>query len=319
MSNYNIVASLDHVVKAFGDVVAVSDASFAIEKGRIMGFLGPNGAGKTTSIRMILGLLKPQHGHVQLFGVDPFINARVKQLVGYIPEENAFPKWIQARDYLESLARFQLPREEAKRRTQDVLEEVELTEVADKRIRQFSKGMRQRMKVAQALMHKPALIIADEPFNGLDPVVRKKMFDLFDHYKTEYNSTFFVSSHILFEVEKLADKIILLYKGRTIAQGSPYRIREMIQDQPHSIQITTPETKQLTTHLINQANEKIVSSIEFKFDTRSGDRQLSVLTLDPRTFYNLLTDIVVDNDIPITELRATDEGLENLFKTLTVG
>ncbi|MHA2403494.1 MAG: ABC transporter ATP-binding protein [Candidatus Kariarchaeaceae archaeon] len=294
MSNYNIVASLDHVVKAFGDVVAVSDASFAIEKGRIMGFLGPNGAGKTTSIRMILGLLKPQHGQVQLFGVDPFVNARVKQLVGYIPEENAFPKWIQARD-------------------------VELTEVANKRIRQFSKGMRQRMKVAQALMHKPALVIADEPFNGLDPLVRRKMFDLFDHYKTEYNSTFFVSSHILFEVEKLADKIILLYKGRTIAQGSPYRIREMIQDQPHSIQITTPETKQLTSILINQANEKIVSSIEFKFDTRSGDRQLSVLTLDPRTFYSLLTDIVVDNNIPITELRATDEGLENLFKTLTVG
>ena len=318
-NKFDVIAKLDNVTKSFGEVVAVSDASFSVEKGKITGFLGPNGAGKTTSIKMILGLIRPQKGRVSLFGKDPFYKSSLKQLIGYIPEVEAFPKWMKARDYFFWLGRFQLTREEAIRRADKVLKEIGLEDVADKRISKFSKGMKQRMKIGQALVHKPALVIGDEPFNGLDPVVRRTMFDLFKDYTRKYNSTFFISSHILFEMEKISETVILMYKGRTIAQGSPLRIREMIEDQPHSIQITVKDSKKLSTLLINNANEEIVSQIKFQKDIRSNENQLLVLTNKPREFYSLVTDLVCDHEIPIIEIKATDERLENLYKSLTIG
>lgn len=322
ISPYNTVGRLKNAIKAFGEVVAVSDISFSIKKGSIMGFIGPNGSGKTTSIRLLLGLIRPQSGNVSLFGVNPFLNSQVKDLVGYVPERSVFPQWITAREYLVTFARYHLPHEVAVKRSLEVLKEVDLLEVADKRIRQFSKGMKQRMKIAQALIHKPALVIGDEIFNGLDPLIRHNMFDLIEKYRKEYNTTFFLSSHILFEIEQLTDQIILLYKGRTIAQGSPSKIRELIQDQPHSIQITTDDNTKLASLLINKKDSienKLISSIQFQNDARTNDTQLLVSTLNPREFYEQLTTIVVDNNILIRELRATDEGLETLFKTLTVG
>ena len=318
-NKFDVIAKLDHVTKAFGEVVAVSDASFSIEKGKITGFLGPNGAGKTTSIKMILGLIRPQKGRVSLFGKDPFYNSRLKQYIGYIPEVEPFPKWMKARDYFYWLGRFQLTKKEAVRRTDEILEEIGLKDVANKHIKKFSKGMKQRMKIGQSLLHKPALVIGDEPFNGLDPVVRRKMFDLFKDYTRKYNSTFFISSHILFEIEKISETVILMYKGRTIAQGSSIRIREMIEDQPHSIQITVKDSKKLSRLLIDNANEEVVSQIKFQKDLHSNDNQLVVLTNEPREFYSLITDLVCDHEIPIKEIKATDEGLENLYKSLTIG
>ena len=314
---YNPIGSLTHVTKSFGEVVAVSDASFSIEKNKIIGFLGPNGAGKTTSIQMLLGLLRPQGGDVKLFGVDPFGNAKFKHLIGYISEEGVFPKWLKARNYLINLGRYHLPRAEAIQRADEVLEEVDLVEVADKQIRKFSKGMRQRMKIAQALLHKPALVIADEPFNGLDPLIRRNMFDLVQKYKHEFGTTFFVSSHILFEVERLADQVILLYKGRTIAQGSPSRIREMIQDQPHTIQIQSPQTKELSHLLLDHSDIQTVSTIHFAEDGTSP--KLLIETTNSKEFYQLITDLVVDHQLQLDEIRPVDEGLEQLFKSLTVG
>ncbi|MHA2032012.1 MAG: ABC transporter ATP-binding protein, partial [Candidatus Kariarchaeaceae archaeon] len=312
MSNYQNIASLNHVIKTFGDVVAVSDASFSVEKGKIVGFLGPNGSGKTTCIRLILGLIKPQQGDVSLFGVNPFNHAAVKYLVGYIPEQNAFPTWITARKYLNYLARFYMSSSEATNRTNDVLEAVDLADVADKRIRQFSKGMKQRMKIGQALLHRPALVIGDEPFNGLDPVVRREMFDIIRGYQKDYEMTFLISSHILFEVDRLANKIVLLYKGRTIAQGTPKRIREMIQDQPHEIQITSHESKEISKQLIQHSDASVISSVGFSKGL-SGVSSITVNTLNPRSFYSLLTDIIAENNLSIQEVRAVDEGLENLF------
>ncbi|MFX1277765.1 MAG: ABC transporter ATP-binding protein [Promethearchaeota archaeon] len=319
LNRHNIIAKMDHVTKAFGHVVAVSDASFSIEKGKITCFLGPNGAGKTTSIKMILGLIRPQKGRISLFGKDPFYNSSLKHILGYIPEIEAFPKWMKARDYFYWLGRFQLSKKEAIRRTDEVLKEIGLYDVANKYIRHFSKGMKQRMKIGQALLHKPALIIGDEPFNGLDPVVRRTMFNLFKDYIQKYNSTFFISSHILFEMEKFSEKVILMYKGRTIAQGSPIRIREMIEDQPHTIRITAKDSKKLSTLLIKNANEEVVSQIKFQKDVHSNENQLVILTNKPREFYNLVTDLVCDHEIPIIEIKATDEGLENLYKSLTTG
>lgn len=318
MSKYSTIAELQNVTKSFGEVVAVSDASFTIEKGKIVGFLGPNGSGKTTSIRMLLGLLRPQSGYVNLFGVNPFTHNGVKYLIGYIPEENAFPKWLTAQKYLESLGRFYMPKEESRVRATEVLEQVGLDHVANKRILQFSKGMRQRIKIAQALLHRPALVIGDEPFNGLDPLVRRDMFELIKSYQKDYHMTFLISSHILFEVDRLANNIVLLYKGRTIAQGTPHRIREMIQDQPHEIQISSPVARQISSKLVELTSDSIISSVAFT-QSGVGESVVTVDTLDPRAFYHLLTDVIVDNDFRIHEIRAVGEGLENLFKSLTVG
>lgn len=314
MASNNILASLETVTKSFGDVVAVSEVSFYIPEGSIMGFLGPNGSGKTTSIRMLLGLTRPDTGKVSLYGQNPFTDLPVKQITGYVPERDLLYRWITAKDYLTSFGRYQLPKEEAKKRALTVLDEVGLGEVANKRINTFSKGMRQRMKVAQSLVHKPTLIVADEPFNGLDPVVRANLFDLIRHYRQEYGTTFFISSHILFEVERLANNIVLLYKGRTIAQGSPKGIRQMIQEQPHSIQITTKDVKPLIKLLVD--HDAPIRSIEL---ATVDSHTFEVQTHKPTDFYKLLTNLVVDNNLVVQELRATDEGLESLFRTLTVG
>lgn len=323
-NNFDILANLEHVTKAFGEVVAVSDTSFSIERGKITGFLGPNGSGKTTAIKMLLGLIKPQKGNVTLFGKDPFYNSNVKQLIGYIPEIETFPKGMKAQDYLVSFGRFlitkkELNRKELELRAKETLKEIGLSKFGNKKISQFSKGMKQLIKIGQAIIHKPALVIADEPFNGLDPVVRKKMFDLFNKYSQEYNSTFFISSHILFEMEKIAEKVILLYKGRTVAQGTPIRIREMIEDQPHTIQITVKNSSKFSTLLINNGNEEIISQIKFQKNPRSNENQLIILTHKPREFYSLVTNLVVENEIPIIEIKATDEGIQNLYKSLTIG
>ena len=318
-NKFDVIAKFDHVTKAFGEVVAVSEASFSIEKGKITGFIGPNGAGKTTSIKMILGLIRSQKGRVTLFGKDPFYNSRLKQLVGYIPEVEVFPNWMKAHEYLYRLGCFQLTKREAFRRADEILNDIGLEDVANKRIIKLSKGMKQRIKIGQALIHKPLLIIGDEPFNGLDPVIRRRMINLFKGYTRKYNSTFFISSHILFELEDVSDTVILMYKGRTIAQGSSIRIREMIEDQPHSIQITVNDSKKLSKLLIDNANEEVVSQIKFQKDFRLNENQLVVLTNEPREFYSLVTDLVCDHKIPIKDLKATDEGLENLYKSLTMG
>ena len=313
----NLIAWLDNVTKSYGSIVAVSQICFAIPQGSFMGFLGPNGAGKSTSIRLLLGLIRPQIGQIRVFNKDPFIDPAVKQKIGYVPESDPFPRWITAQEFLTKFGSFQLTRSDAKRRALEILEEMGLSEVKNKRIWQFSKGMKQRIKFAQAIMHKPALVIADEPFNGLDPVIRKQIFDLIQYYRTEYGSTFFVSSHVLYEVDRLADQIVLLHNGRTIAQGSPLRIRAMIQEVPHSIQIVTRSNKLLATMLINNGDPEIISSMQFQPDPRSQQNQLIVLTKQPVMFYRLLTDLIVDNNIVVNELKATDEGLENLFRVLT--
>ena len=316
------VVEVKNVTKSYGDVVAVSDVSFQIPKGEIMGFLGPNGSGKTTSIKMLLGLTRPQAGYVTVLGENPLTNRKIKYQIGYVPETDCFYKWITAFDFLEHFSRFQLPREQAKKRTTEILQEIGLAEVANKRIQTFSKGMKQRMKLGQALIHNPSFVIADEPFNGLDPIVRKQFFDIMTKYSELYQTTWFVSSHVLFEVERLAKNIILLYKGRTIAQGSPSRIRSMIQEQPHSIQITSPVTKELVKLLINQADfNNIISSLEF-MNYQKDNQDSSTFTIEtknPIRLYQLLTDLVVDYNLPISEIKPTDEGLEAIFKTLTVG
>jgi ABC-2 type transport system ATP-binding protein len=135
--NFDVIAKLDHVTKAFGEVVAVSNTSFSVEKGKITGFLGPNGAGKTTSIKMILGLTRPQKGKVTLFGKDPFYNSSLKHLLGYIPEIDCFPKWMKARDYFYWLGRFQLTKKEAFLRAEEVLDEIGLRNESNKHIRKF--------------------------------------------------------------------------------------------------------------------------------------------------------------------------------------
>ena len=317
--NGKIIARIDNATKMYGEVVAVSEANFSIEKGKIIGFLGPNGSGKTTAIRMLLGLLKPQSGEVSLFGKNPFTNSSVRHLIGYISENGNHPKWLKARDYLISMARFHMDRKSAIIRADEILKEIGLEAEGNKQIRKFSKGMKQRIKIGQALIHKPALVIADEPFNGLDPVVRRDLYTLFKKYQTEYNTTFFISSHILFEMEKMAEKIILLYKGRTIAQGSPLSIRGMIEDQPHSIQISVDRPRELSTMVVNHADRELISQIKFQKDSRTGDEQIVALTHKPRQFYEMITDLVVDNKFKIKEIRSTDEGLESLFNSLTEG
>ena len=316
----DFTAQLTHVTKSYGDVVGVSDISFQIPTGEITGFLGPNGSGKTTSIKMILGLTKPNTGNIEVLGSNPFKNDLIKYDIGYVPENDCFYRWITAFDFLNQYSEFYLPREEAKKRTWDILEEVGLAHVAKKRIQTFSKGMKQRIKLGQTIIHNPKFVISDEPFNGLDPIVRKQFFEIMHKYSEEFSTTWFVSSHVLFEVEQLAQNIILLYKGRTIAQGSPSRIRALIQEQPHKIKIVSHSIKELIKLLVDQtSSSELITTLEFPNSQYEGNESITVETNNPTSLYQLVTDLVVEYNLTITEIKPTDEGLEALFKTLTVG
>lgn len=201
--------------KQFGDKVAVEDLSLTVEQGEVFGFLGPNGAGKTTSIKMILGLVLPTSGTATLLGKrlgDP--SARAK--VGFLPEHFRFHEWLTASEFLHFHADlYEIPRRDAKSRVPELLELVGLTAATNRRIQTFSKGMQQRVGLAQALLNRPQLVILDEPTSGLDPVGRRMVRDIIQHVKSE-GTTVFLNSHLLSEIEVTCNRVAFIRQGKVI-------------------------------------------------------------------------------------------------------
>ena len=304
---------IKNVTKSFGDVVAVSNLSLKVKKGSITGFLGPNGAGKSTTLKIIMGELKSnKEGLVRVIGEDPWNNLSLKRKIGYVSEfEDIYP-FLTAKKYIEIMAQFYMSKVEAKKRTKVLLDLVNLkSDIAGKKpIGSFSKGMKQRMKVATALINDPELLILDEPFGGLDPLARREMKNLIFELNELHGKTILISSHILYEIEELSSQMILIHRGQTIASGKPNKIVEIIDRYPHTIHFEGDITylKIMAKKIIE---EDIVQTVTFK------DQNLEVITHKPSEFYKRATNIIAENDLYISHMESKTDSVEAIFEYLT--
>lgn len=295
----------------YGQIIGVNDVSCEIGPG-ITALLGMNGAGKSTLLRLITGQLQPTTGLVQVFGHEPFANPEVFKHIGYCPEIDNFYEYMSGREFVRYMARlngYSAP--EAKQRAEEMIARVGMTDRAAKKIKGYSKGMRQRIKLAQAMVHDPDIILLDEPLNGLDPVARHEFLSVLESLAAQ-GKTILVSSHILYEVEQMTRSILLLHRGRLLATGDLQVIRNLIDKYPHKIRIETPEPRKVAAKLTEMAN--VVSA---KIDERNQEVQLEVR--DPNDFYESLSNLVLEHHMPILSFSSPDNNLESVFQYLVEG
>ncbi len=299
---------LEEASRWYGQVIGINDVSCTIGPG-VTALLGMNGAGKTTMIRLITGQLMPTTGNVSVFGQQPFANPEVFKLMGYCPEIDNFYEFMSGIEFVNAMARLAgFDARTAKARAGEMIERVGMAGRADKPIKSYSKGMRQRIKLAQAMVHQPQVILLDEPLNGLDPVGRREIIDLL-HGLANEGCTIIVSSHILFEVEQMTRSILLLHRGRLLATGDLRVIRDLIDTQPHRIRIQTENPREVAERLV-----ALPYVLSVNFDSR-GDA-LEVRTQQPAEFYNMLPELTLEHNLPISGISSPDNNLESVFKYL---
>jgi ABC-2 type transport system ATP-binding protein len=295
---------LTNTTRWYGNVVAVNDITMTLGPG-VTGLLGPNGAGKSTLLHMISGFLPPSRGTVTVGGVAPWRNPDIFRTVGLVPERDSVYAFLTAREFVTASAKLhRLPDPEAA--TRRALDMVELVEVADRPIDTYSKGLRQRAKVAAALVHDPAVLLLDEPFNGMDPRQRLHMMDLLKRLGAQGRVILF-SSHILEEVERLADTVQVVVAGRLAASGDYRSIRRLMTTRPHVFVLRTTDDRALAKALIGSP---AVQGVEL---TREG---LEVHASDHGTFTRQLARISRDAGVGLREVIPADESLESVFAYL---
>jgi ABC-2 type transport system ATP-binding protein len=288
----------------YGNVVAVNDMSFSVGPG-VTGLLGPNGAGKTTLLHLAAGLLAPSAGSVRVAGQRAFRNPAIFRKVGLVPEREAVYGFLSGREFVLANAVMQRLRdpESAAARAIDV---VGLADAADRRVGTYSKGMRQRIKMAAALVHDPPVLILDEPFNGMDPRQRLHMFELLRQMAGE-GRTVLLSSHILEEVERVADSVLVIYAGRLAASGDFRSIRRLMTDRPHVFQVRSTDDRRLALSLLVEPSV---------FGVELGPAGLVVRTSDFGRFTRRMPQLARAAGISLLELAPTDESLESVFAYL---
>ncbi len=300
-----MILRAERLNKWYGRVIALNDVSLGIEAG-ITGILGPNGAGKTSLMRIAIGLMRSSSGRIEVLGQDPWNNPALAVRLGYCPEHDGFYEWMTGRDFVTSLARIRGVRD-PRAAAEAALERVRLREVADRRVLTYSRGMRQRLKIAQALAHGPELLVLDEPLTGCDPLVRAELIALIKAFPAEGKSVL-VSSHVLHEIEQLTPRIVLIHKGRLVAEGDVHEIRDLIDDHPHTVRVATDRPRELAAAL---AREEGV--VEIRFENGS----VWVRTDAPDRFYRRLPLLALAERCVLREISSEDDNLEAVFRYLT--
>ncbi|HEY1118580.1 MAG TPA: ABC transporter ATP-binding protein [Acidimicrobiales bacterium] len=296
---------VDDVSVWFGQKVALSELSCSFGPG-VTGLLGPNGAGKTTLMRAVCGLIPAKRGHVTVLGHDPRTHREVHARVALVPEEDAVPESLTPRQ----LARYQATLgsvADVEAAVERSIADVSLTDVADRRLGGFSKGMRQRAKVAAALVTDPEVLVLDEPLNGADPVQRVALIELFQRLGAS-GRTVIVSSHVLHEVERLADRVIVVVHGRLAAAGTHRAIREEMADRPRRVLLRSDDDRELARGVL--ALEPVVA-------VELGDMGLTVATSNAGELALALPGLARQMHIRLREVRALDASLEAVFAELT--
>jgi ABC-2 type transport system ATP-binding protein len=295
--------------KWYGNVLGLSDVTLEIEPG-ITGLLGPNGAGKSTFLKLLTGQIKPSLGTVSILGERIWNNVRTFARLGFCPEQDSFYEDMTGWEFLSRLlSLYEFSPAEISSRAERALDFVELSKDKDRLIRGYSRGMRQRLKVAQAVAHDPEIIILDEPLNGLDPLSKRKVIRLIKDFR-EAGRTVIVSSHILPEIEALTRSIILLHQGKILAQGDIHYIRDLIDKHPHMISVTSSDARGLAARLVGEPS---ILNIRF------GPAPDTVIfeTRDRDIFFGLMPRLVVEGGIDVEEITSPDDNLQAVFDYLT--
>jgi ABC-2 type transport system ATP-binding protein len=295
---------LEAVSRWYGNVVAVNDVTFDVGAG-ITGLLGPNGAGKTTLLHMMAGFLAPSAGSVKLDDTPTWRHPDLYRSIGFVPEREAVYPFLTGRAFVNASARLH-GIEDAEAATDRAIDMVDLEAAAGRAIGGYSKGMRQRVKVAAALVHDPPVLILDEPFNGMDPRQRLHMMDMLRRMASEGRTILF-SSHILEEVERLSDRVLVVVAGRLAASGNFRRIRRLMTDRPHSFTVRSSDDRALARELMADATVEAVELHDGTLTVRTGDYGALTRAIAPaaqRARASLL------------ELRPADESLESVFSYL---
>jgi ABC-2 type transport system ATP-binding protein len=301
------IITADHVSKWYGQVIGLNDVSLAVPSG-ITGLLGPNGAGKSTFMKLITGQLKPSKGSLSVLGEPIWRNPRLYFRIGFCPEQDAFYERMTGLEWLTALVRLNgVDEPAAKGMARHALDLVDLADAAGKKIGAYSKGMRQRVKLAQALAHDPELLILDEPLAGMDPLARRKTIKLIKEWGREGKSVI-VSSHILHEIESMTSNILLINQGRILAEGNVHQIRDLIDDHPHTVYIKSERPRALAREFL--ADDDVLS---LKFE----DEAVVVQTARPDAFYARLTDLAASGAHgAIHEVTSPDDNLQAVFQYL---
>lgn len=290
--------------KWFGLKVAVSEVSLGFGPG-ITGLLGPNGAGKTTLMRVVAGLQRPSQGSVSVLGIDPRTDPSVYRKMSLVPEDEAIYERLTGRQFVELAARLAKV-DDPEERTESALGTVELLDSAHRKLGGFSKGMRQRAKVAAALVTDPEILLLDEPLNGADPVQRAQLITLFRQLG-QAGRTVIVSSHVLAEVERMADRVVAMVDGRLAAIGSVATIRAAMTDKPRQVFVECDEPRRLAAGLI-EATGVVAVHVD--------DHRLRIETDDATDLAVRLPRLAMDRGVSLRRVEPSDESLESVFRYL---
>lgn len=290
----------------YDEVIALNEVTFEFKSG-ITGLVGSNGAGKTSSIKLAASLLKPTLGEVLINGEDVWQNYEYMKNMGYSPELDRQFNWLTGRKFLSWNARmFGIPYEKAKQKVDEILKVVGMTHAADREIEGYSRGMRQRIKVGQALINDPEILLVDEPMSGTDPIGRNILAKVFNELAHEKEVTLVVSSHVLHELERISDRIIVLESGKLIAEGPVADVRSALSRVPHKVKITSNNSKELAQNIIEH-----VKGMKYL-----NNQEIVVEVSNRELFSKKLIDIADKHDIKIFEMTPQDENLMSVFKLL---
>ena len=296
------------VSRWYGQVIALNDVTVSVPPG-VTGLLGPNGAGKSTFLKLAAGQLRPSQGEVTVLGRPAWGSPEIFHRVGLCPESDAFWEHMTGLQFLMALLRLTGYGEaECRHRAENALHEVALLDAKNRRVGGYSKGMRQRIKLAQAIAHEPDVLLFDEPVTGMDPVNRRRVIDLVRRMGRE-GRTVLVSSHILHEVEAMTRRVLLVNHGRILAEGDVREIRELMDEHPHTVALRARDPRRLAAAIVGSPN---VVSLAFGPE----GEWLTVQTARPDEFYRELHQAALESGV--AEMFSPDENLESVFRYLTL-
>ncbi len=296
--------------KWYGHVLGVSEVSWTVRRGAVVGLLGPNGAGKSTLMKMMVGLLRPSRGQVTVFGEQPFEAAAARTRIGYCPEHENLYDELTALEMVRFMAELSgVPRGRAKAEAARALDEMGMKEAQHRRVKGFSKGMKQRTKLAASLVHSPELLVLDEPLTGVDPMARAEIVDRI-RAAAARGVTVVVSSHVLYEIEAMTEEIIVIYRGQVLAEGNVYEIRKLIDKHPHRIRVECDQPREVARRI---AASEHVARLQFERGA------LIVETRDPDRCYDDLAGAVIDSEVDVRVMSSPDNNLGAVFDYLTGG
>jgi len=302
------IVEASNLSKWYGQVIGINDITIGITPG-ITGLLGPNGAGKSTLLKLMVGILRPSKGEIKIMGDHVWNNIEISKIIGYCPDLDAFYENMTGYNFVLNMALLSgFAKDESETLTMQTIERVDMLEQKDKKIVSYSKGMRQRIKLAQAIIHDPKILFLDEPLSGMDPIGRHDTIKLIKELGLKGKSVI-VSSHILHEIEAMTDNILLINNGRILAEGNVHEIRELIDTHPHNVYIICDKPRHLASILMEFDD---ISGVKINLD----DKSLIIETLKPDEFYSRLPKILAENDISVENLQSPDDNLQAVFRYL---